>query len=94
MAIKLHTCGNTWIKGPHPCWQVKKALTTQGIAFEEVDEPLRRSRRDALEALSGQRMLPVVEFEDGTSYREESRDMKRTILEGKLAGAGVTPSAG
>ena len=26
MAIKLHTCKNTWVHGPHPCWQAKKAL--------------------------------------------------------------------
>ena len=94
MAIKLHTCGNTWIKGPHPCWQVKKALTTQGIPFEEVGEPLRRGKRDELEKISGQRLLPVIEFEDGTTYRAESRDMKQTILDGKLDGAGVSPAPG
>ena len=94
MAIKLHTCGNTWIKGPHPCWQVKKALITEGIEFEEVGEPLRRSKRDDLEKLSGQRMLPVIEFEDGTAYRDESKNMKAKILDGKLEGAGVTQPAG
>ena len=89
MAIKLHTCGNTWIKGPHPCWQVKKALNEQNIAFEEVGEPLRRGKRDALEALSGQRMLPVIEFEDGTAYRDESKAMAQKIREGELSGPGV-----
>ena len=84
MAIKLHTCGNTWIKGPHPCWQVKKALNEQRISYEEVGEPLRRGKRDGLEALSGQRMLPVIEFEDGTVYREQSKDMAATIKAGKL----------
>jgi len=89
VAITLHTCGNTWLKGPHPCWQVKKALIAQRIEFEEVGEPCRRGKRDALEALSGQRQLPVIEFADGTTYREESSDMKRTILDGKLEGPGV-----
>ena len=26
MAIKLHRCGAMWMKGPHPCWKVQKAL--------------------------------------------------------------------
>jgi glutathione S-transferase len=90
MAIKLHTCGNTWIKGPHPCWQVKKALNEQKIPFEEVGEPLRRGKRDSLEALSGQRMLPVIEFEDGTAYRAESKVMAKKIRDGGLESPGVT----
>ena len=92
MPIKLHTCGNTWIHGPHPCWQVMKALDEAGVPYEQVKNPTRRSRRTNLEELSGQRLLPVIEFEDGTAYRAEASEMKRTILDGKLEGPGVTPS--
>ena len=31
MALKLHRCGTTWIKGPHPCWKVQEALAEAGI---------------------------------------------------------------
>lgn len=89
MTIKLHTCGNTWIKGKHPCWQVKKALSEQGIAYEEVNNPLRRGKRDDLERISGQRKLPVVEFTDGTALRAESKDMAARIRSGGLQGAGI-----
>jgi hypothetical protein len=29
-------------------------------------------------------MYPDIQFEDGTWYREESKDMERTIREGRL----------
>ena len=45
---------------------------------------LPRSRRKDVERLSGQRLLPVIEFEDGSVYREESADMAATISAGKL----------
>jgi hypothetical protein len=34
--------------------------------------------------MSGQHMLPVIEFEDGSAYRAESKDMAATIRAGKL----------
>jgi hypothetical protein len=34
--------------------------------------------------MSGQKMLPVIEFEDGSAYRAESKDMAETINAGKL----------
>jgi glutathione S-transferase len=85
MAIKLHRCSNAWVKiGGHPCWKVQKALDEAGVAYEVELGPVRRGKRDALEALSGQRIYPVIEFEDGTIYREESKAMAATIREGKL----------
>jgi glutathione S-transferase len=74
-----------WLKiGPHPCWKVQKALDEQGIEYEVVPGPLGRGKRDELEKLSGQRMYPVIEFEDGTVYREGSKDMAARIKAGKL----------
>jgi glutathione S-transferase-like protein len=84
MAIKLHTCANNWVHGPHPCWQVRKALGEAGISYEQVKHPFRRGRRDELHRLTGQRVLPVVEFEDGTILREESKDLVRRIQDGRL----------
>jgi glutathione S-transferase len=85
VALKLHRCPNTWVKiGAHPCWRVQKALDEQGIKYELVKGPLRRGQRDALEKLSGQRQYPVIEFDDGTVYREESNDMAARIRRGEL----------
>jgi hypothetical protein len=54
-----------------------------------VQHPPRRGKRDALEAKSGQRKLPVIEFEDGTTLREESKDLTARIRAGQLSGPGV-----
>ena len=85
MAVKLHRCPNEWVKlSGHPCWKVQKALDEQGIDYEVVTGPVRRGRRDDLERLSGQRKYPVIELEDGSAYREESKDMAETISGGRL----------
>jgi hypothetical protein len=85
MALKLHTCGNTWIHGRHPCWMVMKALDDAGIPYEQVKHPsFPRGRRTELEQLSGQRRLPVIEFESGRVLREDSAHVVRRIQEGRL----------
>ena len=89
MAIKLHRCPNEWVKlSGHPCWKVQKALDEQGIDYEVVKGPLRPSKRDELERLSGQRKYPVIEFEDGSAYRDESKEMAARIRSGGLAPTG------
>jgi glutathione S-transferase len=85
MAIKLHRCPNLWVKiNGHPCWKVQKALDDKGITYELVAGPLRRKKRDDLERKSGQRLYPVIEFEDGSTYREQAKDMAARIREGRL----------
>ena len=85
MAVKLHRCSTMWAKvNAHPCWKVQKALDEQGIEYEVVRGPLRKGKRDDLEQLSGQRAYPVIEFEDGRVYREESSEMAKRIRAGKL----------
>jgi hypothetical protein len=85
MTLKLHRCSNVWVKiGGHPCWRVQRELDAAGIDYELVRGPVRRSRRDALERLSGQRLYPVIEFEDGSVYREASSAMAARIKAGKL----------
>jgi hypothetical protein len=85
MAVKLHRCSSQWVKiKGHPCWRVEKALVDMGIDYERVPGPVRRSRRDAIAEGTGQRLYPDIQFEDGTWYREESRQMERTIREGRL----------
>jgi hypothetical protein len=85
MAVKLHRCSNIWVKvKAHPCWNVQSALDEQGIEYEIVTGPLRRGKRDDVVQLSGQNLYPVIEFEDGSFYREEGKDMAATIRAGSL----------
>ena len=86
VAIKLYRCKNLWVKsGGHPCWRVQKALDEQGIEYELVPGPWPgRGKREEIERLSGQPKYPIIQFEDGSVYREESKDMAATIMAGKL----------
>ncbi len=93
MAIRLHRCAGTWIKGPHPCWQAQKALDEAGIQYELVTHPaFPRGRRNELERLTGQRKLPVVEFDDGTFLRE-SKVIAQRAREGTLRSETSAPAA-
>jgi len=86
MAVKLHRCPNIFakVKG-HPCWKVQKALDDQGIEYEIAPGPWpRRKNRTALLEGTGQALYPAIEFEDGSWYREESKDMEATIRAGRL----------
>ena len=93
--VKLHRCPFTFIHSElDSCWKVQKALDEQGIDYEIVKEPsLPRSRRKDVERLSGQVMLPVIEFEDGTAYREESKQMAAAIAAGQLDAKRGAPSS-
>ncbi|HYY33276.1 MAG TPA: glutathione S-transferase N-terminal domain-containing protein [Gaiellaceae bacterium] len=73
-------------QSPRPsCWRVQKALDEQGIEYEVVPGPWPgRGKREELERISGQLKYPVIQFEDGSIYREESKDMAATIRAGKL----------
>jgi len=82
VTVKLHRCSTPWKAGP--CWRVQKALNEQGIDYQTVTGPLRPGRRTELERISGQRLYPVIEFEDGSVYREESTAMAATIRAGAL----------
>jgi len=85
VAVKLHRCSWTWLKGPHTCWRAQKALDEAGIEYGLVIHPaLPRSRRRAYIALTGQRLLPAVEREDGTIIREESKDLAERVRDGRL----------
>jgi glutathione S-transferase len=85
MPVKLHRCGSMWAKiDAHPCHRVQKALDEQGIEYEVVKGPLRPGKRDDLERISGQRKYPAIEFEDGSTYRAESKDMAARIRAGEL----------
>ena len=83
MAIKLHRCRNLWVKGPHPCRKVQSALDDAGVEYEIVVEKYLGPRENTVEH-SAQKRFPWIEFEDGSVYREESKEMAQRIKEGKL----------
>ena len=85
MAVKLLRCSGQWVKiKAHPCWKVEKALQDMGIDYERVNLPSGRGNRSDIEAITGQKKYPAIQFEDGSVYREESKGMEATIRAGKL----------
>ena len=85
MAIKLYRCPNVWVKlQGHPCWKVQSALDDQGIEYVIVKGPLRRGKRLEIQEMTGQQQYPVIQFDDGSVYREESKAMADTIRSGRL----------
>ena len=46
--------------------------------------PGSKSKREAVFEGTGQRLYPDIQFEDGSWYRESSKDMEATIRAGKL----------
>jgi glutathione S-transferase len=85
MAIKLHRCSGTAIKGSHSCWTVQQALDEAGIECELVKHPsLPRGQRKEIIALSGQLRLPAIEFEDGHVLYEEPDSLLERIRSGRL----------
>jgi len=86
MAVKLHRCSNVWVKiKAHPCWKVQKALDDAGIEYDLVKHPNFRGKRTDYIELTGQKVLPAIELEDGTVIREESNDLVKRIEAGDLA---------
>jgi len=95
MAVKLHRCSNLWVKiNAHPCWKVQKALNEAGVDYELVKHPNRRSKRTEYTELTGEKVLPAIELDDGTVIREESSELVERIKSGNLQSPGTGPSAG
>ena len=98
MAVKLLRCSGQWVKiKAHPCWKVEKALQDMGIEYERLNLPSGKGNRSDIEAITGQKKYPAIQFEDGSTYREESKDMERTIRDGKLmekAGGATAETSG
>jgi glutathione S-transferase len=68
-----------------PCGRVARTLKREGVAFSEVAVPQRRSRRPEVEALSGQRRVPVLVI-DGETICDSHRIVEH--LEWRRSGAG------
>ncbi len=79
--------------GAHPCWVVESALRDASVDYVTVPGPLRRGKRTALQSLTGQSLYPVIEFEDGTLYRAESKAMAAKIRAGELGSSAAGPAS-
>ncbi len=49
-----------------PCGKVARTLKREGVAYQQVVVPQRRSRRDEVVALTGQSRVPVLVIEGET----------------------------
>ena len=86
MKVTVHTCSFPWLALPgHPCTRVLGELKSAEVEHDIVKNPQLRGKRAKVEELSGQRLLPLIQFEDGVVYREQSKDMAATIRAGRLA---------
>ncbi len=83
--VKLHRCSWTFLHTDYDaCWRVQRALDAQGVDYEIVKHGYGKGKRPDLQRLSGQRLLPVIEFDDGSTYRAESADMASRVRAGRL----------
>jgi glutathione S-transferase len=73
-----------------PCGKVARALAREGIPFEEVAVPQRRSRRPEVEALTGQRRVPVLVIE-GEVICDSRRIVEHLDYRRGLRGSDVAP---
>ena len=65
---------------------MQEALDEQGVEYEVVKAPtFPRGRRKEVVEHTGQHFLPAIELEDGTWWRESSKDMAAAIRAGKLS---------
>ncbi|MGZ4191067.1 MAG: glutathione S-transferase N-terminal domain-containing protein [Solirubrobacteraceae bacterium] len=73
-----------------PCGRVARALRHDGIAYEAVVVGQRRSRRAEVEALSGQRRVPVLVL-DGEVICDSRRIVEHLEHRCAAAPAGAPP---
>jgi hypothetical protein len=83
MTVKLHRCKFEWLK-TGACWRVEKALMEMNVEYELAPGPSWPSKRREIIEHTGQKLYPAIEFENGTWYRDESREMAKTIRAGRL----------
>ncbi len=72
MTAVLYRC-NTRTDWLCPCGRVARELRAAGISYEEERVPRRKRERDEVFEVSGQRVVPVVELEDGDAICDSKR---------------------
>ena len=74
MAVSSIAVGHVGQDGCASLRAGEKALDEQGIEYEVVKGPLRPGKRNEFKALRAAQ-YPTIEFGDGSTFREESKDM-------------------
>jgi glutathione S-transferase len=69
-----------------PCGRVARALRREGVTFEQVVVPQRRSRRPEVEALTRQQRVPVLVI-DGEAICDSRRIAEYLEFRRERAGA-------
>jgi glutathione S-transferase len=83
--VKLHRCSWTFLHTDiDACWRVQKALDEQGVEYEVVKHGFGKGKRPEVVGLSGQKLLPVLELQDGEVYRAESKEMAERVRAGHI----------
>lgn len=83
--VKLHRCSYTFLHTDlDACWKVERALKEQGIEYEVVKHGYGKGKRPDVVALSGQKLLPVLELSDGSVLRAESSEMAAKVRAGEV----------
>ncbi len=75
------------------CGRVARALRRDAIPFDEVRVPQRRARRDEVEALTGQRRVPVLLIE-GEAICDSRRIVEHLADRRAAQPAGGDPALG
>jgi glutathione S-transferase len=74
-----------------PCGRVARALKRDGIPFQAVAVPQRRSRRPEVEALSGQKRVPMLVL-DGEAICDSRRIVEHLEYRRGLAAPADPPA--
>ena len=83
--VKLHRCSWTFLHTDlDACWRVQRALDEKGVPYEIVKHGYGKGARLQVVALTGQKLLPMIEFEDGSAYRAQSNEMAARVRAGQL----------
>jgi glutathione S-transferase len=85
--VRLHRCSYTFLHvNADACWRLQKALDEKGVDYEIVKHGYGKSAKSRAEVvkLSGQKLLPALEFADGTVYRDETNQMIAKLKAGEL----------
>jgi glutathione S-transferase len=71
-----------------PCGRVARALKRDGIPFDQLVVPQRRSRRPEVEALTDQRRVPVLVI-DGEAICDSRRIVEHLAFRRATCGSGA-----
>ena len=82
MAVKLHRCGYEWTSWRTSVLARREGAQGCGHRVRVAPEPWFGARSTMVEH-TGEKRFPAIEFEDGSWYREESKDMAAAISAGR-----------